>query len=261
MTFCGRCGEKNPDDSRFCWKCGAMLLHEPERAEGVRDVEHVHRPARDPHLQDSSTVRTERARPVEKVEPVYRQDPKFKPGYTMVDDHTVGFGTKTYDISPNVISNFRTCGIICIILTYIIGFYMFFGYQITYDGGLSGAQMTLFDVATGDYMTVFPVDILIYAGIIAVLFSFTAYGSMAAALMGLYSLIASSRLETDTDIIIGTLNTTYTADFESSLILPLILFIVGAIAATCISRATIPYTMTVGSTSLGAISNFFTGSK
>ncbi len=28
MTFCGKCGAKNPDDADFCFRCGGRLLHE-----------------------------------------------------------------------------------------------------------------------------------------------------------------------------------------------------------------------------------------
>ena len=38
MSFCGRCGSKNQDDSRFCRQCGAPLdIDEPEAVEPVQE--------------------------------------------------------------------------------------------------------------------------------------------------------------------------------------------------------------------------------
>ena len=35
MTFCGKCGAKNPDDADFCFRCGSKLTHE-EHEEPIR---------------------------------------------------------------------------------------------------------------------------------------------------------------------------------------------------------------------------------
>lgn len=39
MAYCSKCGQKNPDDSRFCNKCGASLMGPPHEHKKGMDKE------------------------------------------------------------------------------------------------------------------------------------------------------------------------------------------------------------------------------
>ena len=268
MTFCGRCGEKNPDDSRFCWKCGAMLLHEPERAEGVRDVEHVHRPARDPRgdinaqwgPKEADTV--PKAAPRTEEAPRISQDPRLKDGYTLIDERTVGYGGRRYSIDPQDISRYKTGAFIVIIITYIVAFYFVFGYEFKYDTGVGEVGYTLYDVCTGDNSFKGPVPFMFWLMMILFVCGFAPFCTMLGSVVGIITCMFIMKFTTNVDLGIIDVGFPLEMVYDSMLpadVLLLIVMFLCIISGWLQFKATMPATMMRDVGSFGAFASFYSG--
>ena len=270
MTFCGRCGEKNPDDARFCWKCGAMLLHEPERAEGVRDGEHVHRPARDPRgdinaqwgPKEADTV--PKAAPRTEEAPRISQDPRLKDGYTLIDERTVGFGGKRYSIDPQDISNYKTGAVIIIIITYILAFYFVFAYEFTYDVEIGEVGFTLYDICTGDNSFKGPVQFMFWLMMILFICGFVPFCTAVGCIVAMFLTMFISVFATNVDL--GIIEVGVPLEMVPEAMFPAFCLIIAIMIPSYISgwlqaKATMPATMVRNVGTFAALASFYTGRK
>ena len=249
MTFCGKCGAKNPDDSAFCFKCGAALV----KGESTPLVD-------EPVHPQPVVDNTPKSEPVqEKVTPE-----KAKEMLANVDMDDVVIIGGNYSTDPADISRYREYTWVCIILSYLIGAYFLFFHQFHFDGGLNGLDSTLLGLMTGEF-SLSPAFSAIYiiAVILFVLSFFPVCGAFCG-LMGIFTIMSIKSVTGLSNVIIGTLETHYQLSQESMIIGMIVVFVVlaiGIIGIHFMQKATIVDAVRKGKLTTGSLLSFYKGSK
>ena len=295
MTFCGKCGSKNPDDSRFCWQCGAKLFsagirEELETEEKESSIETRVERTSDPEPStsdipkeplktdmetetekekrweaykagfDAGYVIANQSKPEEAQN--YRQDPGLKDGYTMIDENTVGFAGRRFSIRQEDIFHYKAGAWICIIATYVIGLYFLFGYTIHFDGGLNGLDATIYDICTGGYESPLPIDIMFILAAILILLSIVPFCAEFGTIVCMVLGFSLEWFVEPVDVIVGTLEVTYYAPDDLRLItfaFVILMLIIGGIGSWLVSKAMMPAQMKKGVSSIAAMCSFYSG--
>lgn len=162
MTYCGKCGKNNPDDSTFCWNCGEKLVPS-SWSESVDESPACHSASSTGMdagcSQDSRGARTRS----EKIGAWERM--------CCVPEEKVKLES---------LGNYRIIAWILIIVAYCIGAYMLFGCKIDYSSGDQVMHLSLLDAVTGGYGVGNGsiVEILFCFSIIGFALTFTGYGGL-----------------------------------------------------------------------------------
>ena len=141
MTFCGKCGAKNPDDSAFCFKCGAELVT-------YSAPEEVPAEAVEPHPE---------------VDPI-TYEPRAEPD------------TKTG--SPFA----RVGGLLCLVLTYLFGFLLIFGFGINIHSADIDLVGSLWQIGTDAFTESNLVLVLTVVALVFLLLSFIPFSGTIASI-------------------------------------------------------------------------------
>ncbi len=176
MSFCGRCGSKNQDDSRFCRQCGAPLdIDEPEAVEPVQEtkaeLESEQPKGAQPNTdlfpglaKKESVSSTEPEQQPKQTEPV--QEAKAEPSkeqtffeslqksmnsgsYSTTDSKgdTIIFSKVTKeDVQKSTTVAYVTLAIGLIIMVLVVFLYKFHVYLLTKDIPFSITEATIFDL-------------------------------------------------------------------------------------------------------------------
>ena len=296
MTFCGKCGARNPDDSRFCWQCGAKLLvtqiaEEPEPVKAEEPV--VPEPVKAvPERDDTEERRSweayragyEAARHenTRTADDVWKrsddvgdtrtadhgvkmsQDPELKDGFTRIDDRTIGFGGKRYSIDPQDISNYKIGAAIVIVITYIVSLYLVFGYEFQYDLEITEVGFTMYDICTGNNTFDGPVPFLFWLAMILLVCGFIPTCAMASAVLMMFvsAMIQVFYSNVDLSIIeIGVPLRMVPESIFPAIGIAFIIMILVCISSWLMSKATMPATMMRNVGYFGALASFYTGRR
>lgn len=253
MTYCGRCGAENPEESIFCWKCGAKLV-KGMSSETVED---------DPVQEEpSATVAEPAAAPAKPASE--SKGPELKPGYTMNDKDVVSFAGKTYDISAENRGQYRTWGLALVVLGYIIGFLMYFAYTIRYENEVLGSfSDSLFNIAIGDYAyDISGTNIVIILGVICLILTFIPTIGIISGLIGIIGAFMASEIMTVHNVMVDTVEIPYEV-FPNAIgifVGVMILYVIIMVAAGwCMSRYTMPYHIRKDATMFGSVKAFYMG--
>ncbi len=252
MTYCGKCGENNPDDCKYCWKCGAILTTRPQSNSVRKEV------VQENTCLENSDVNRESlgisGSPLGKDYSNNRQGTKV----------VVSTGSYTHiDVSAESRGNYRVAAWILILISYCIGAYLLFGFTIEYEGGLRGMECTLYDLTSGNYTFLkdLPGGLFIWIGILGFVLTFTAYGGMICALCCEVALMFSSKIQVNTDAIVTTISTTYDSmNIEMGMVLTAVYIVILLIAGYCMSRASMKYDEAHDIYTLGTITDFLRNS-
>lgn len=297
MTFCGKCGARNPDDSRFCWQCGAKLLVTQIAEEPAPVVEESVAPGPEPVREVPERDNSEERRSWEAYRAGYEaarhentrtaddvwkrsddvgdsrtsgqgvkvsQDPELKDGFTRIDDRTIGFGGKRYSIDPQDISNYKVGAAIVIVITYIVSLYLVFGYEFQYDLEITEVGFTLYDICTGDNTFDGPVPFLFWLGLILLVCGFIPTCSMGGAvlMMIVFTMVQVFASNVDLAIIeIGVPLRMVPESIIPGVVMVFVIMILVCISSWLMSKATMPATMMRNVGYFGALASFYTGRR
>ena len=259
MTYCGRCGEENPDKSVFCWKCGAKLVG--ESTEDIQEESTNEPMADEPIVSNEPSGSTETV-----IEPVI-EDPELKTGWTRIDENTVAYGGKHFDICPYTRKQYRKYSIALIAIGYIVGLVMFFLYNFPYDGQATGYftsfSKSLFGVATGDYVySIAGADIVIILGIVFFILTFTAVGGIISAALGMLGMMMVRLIYTVRDTAFGTVNVpceTSVGAVDDIFVFMIVYMAIMVAAIWCMRKSTLHYNIRKDATLLGSLKALYMG--
>ena len=296
MTFCGKCGARNPDDSRFCWQCGAKLLvtqiaeepepvkaeepvvPEPEKAVPERDDTEERR-SWEAYRAGYEAARHENTRTADDVwkrsDDVgdtrsadhgvkVSQDPELKDGFTRIDDRTIGFGGKRYSIDPQDISNYKIGAAIVIVITYIVSLYLVFGYEFQYDLEITEVGFTMYDICTGDNTFDGPVPFLFWLAMILLVCGFIPTCAMASAVLMMFVSAMIQVFYSYVELYIIEIGVPLRMVPESifpAVGIAFVIMILVCISSWLMSKATMPATMMRNVGYFGALASFYTGRR
>ena len=133
MTFCGKCGAKNPDDADYCFRCGGPLFKGEDAASGAPVEVPKEEPVREEPIVE--TVSQEPVKPAEDEAARKRQE--------LIEKNLAKQKANTTLI-------FRLGAFVCIILTITLAVYGVFISEFDVDFGFMDVDATLYDVITAD---------------------------------------------------------------------------------------------------------------
>lgn len=248
MTYCGRCGTENPVESIFCWKCGAKLV----KAEAETGEEA-------PPKTEPANESTGPMPPNEESAPITDE---LKPGFILTDENTVAVSGKTYDISPETRHRYRTYAFVLMMLGYIVGFLMYFAFEIRFENEILGSfSDSMYGIAIGDYSyEIAGTEFVIAIGITLLILNLTGICGILSGAFGIFSMFMLTSVNTVNDVIVGTVDIPFdaTTNAMSIFIVGMILYIFIMIGACwCMTRYTLPYEMRKGSTTWGSLKAFY----
>ena len=162
MTFCGKCGAKNPDDSAFCFKCGAELIREEPLP--------VPEPVPEPVTET-----------VPEPEPVVETAPEPAPES---EDR----------------SNLKAYAWVCIILAYVVGAYFLFFHRFGFTSEIMDISSTYYGLTDLCEYSVVP-EFIIYLTIFLFLLTFTGYGGIIAGIVGFVVTLLFQHLRVYVDVL------------------------------------------------------------
>lgn len=259
MTYCGKCGTKNPDDCIYCFKCGAVLHHEGVEAPApeVRSnapEEPVPGPVMSHDEQVGPSVEPETGTDHRPTEEEVREALR---NANPADIVIVGRNIKT---DPDSIDRYRTYTWLCIIITFLCGFVFLFMTPIHYDGLLDGLDLSLYDIAFGGYEAGGPINILYVIAVILLLLSFLPLAGAFNALVGMIMMFCIGTIVDPMDAVIGTLEVTYeiqSGSVVTGVILVFLILVFGFLTTYYMEKATAVEAIKNGKFSFGAMMSFY----